>query len=133
MGGTLDAMNREQLDELRARAQRACDETRRILREFERNIEWSEELIARSEQLSVATADEIVDLLKVCEISARLINKRSSLVARSACEFLIPQGSNAITFLRDRAEIDRRRGDKCSADIWSEVASAAERIWRDAA
>lgn len=126
-------MNREQLDELRARAQRACDETRRLMRESKRNIKWSAEIIARSEQLLGATADEIVDLLKVCKISARLITKRSSLIERSACEFLMQQGSNAIAFLRERAEIDRGHGDELSADIWSEVANAAEGIWRDAA
>jgi len=79
MGGTSDAMNREQLDELRARAQRACDETRRILREFERNIEWSEELIARSEQFSAATLNEISESLKICKIAARYGNKCSLL------------------------------------------------------
>ena len=102
----LDAMNREQLNELRARAQRACDETERLLREATRNIEWSEQLIARAEQLSAATASEIFELLKICKISARLVNNRSSLVEQSACEFLIERGSNAIAFLREKAEID---------------------------
>ena len=126
-------MSREQLDELRARAQRACDETRRLLREAKRNIKWSEELIARSEQLSMATADEILELLKIYKISAKLINKRSSLVQQTACEFLIERGSNAIAFLREKAEIDRGLGHEFSADIWGVVADAAERIWRDAA
>ena len=126
-------MNREQLDELRARAQRACDETERLLREAKRNIEWSEELIARSEQLSTATADEILELLKTYKISARLVNKRSSLVQQTACEFLIERGSSAIAFLREKAEIDRGLGQEFSADIWGVVADAAARIWRDAA
>jgi len=129
----LDAVSREQLDELRGRAQRVCDETRRLIQQAKRNIKWSEEFIACSEQLSAATADEIVDLLKVCKISARLINKRSSLVERSACEFLLQQGSKAIAFLRERAEIDREHGDELSADIWRDVANAAEGIWLDAA
>jgi len=103
------------------------------LRESKRNIEWSEELIARSQQVSAATAYEILELLKICKISARLINKRSSLVERSACEFLIERGSNAIAFLREKAEIDRGLEHEFSADIWSEVADAAELIWRDAA
>ena len=126
-------MNREQLDELRAHAQRACDETRRLMCESKRNIKWSEELIARSEQLSAATADAISELLKICKISARLVSKRPSLVERSACEFLMQKGSNAIAFLRERAEIDHEHGDEPSADIWGEVANAAERIWQDAA
>src|SRR5215475_1658215 len=93
MGGgrCLDAINRERLDELRARAQRACDETRRLLREAKRNIKWSEELIARSEQLSTAPADELLELLKIYGISARLVNKRSSLVQRTAGEFLMSE------------------------------------------
>jgi len=103
------------------------------MREAKRNIKWSEELIARSEQLSAATANEISELLKVYKILARVVNKRSSLIQQSACEFLIQKGSNAVAFLRDRAEIDRGRGDKFSADIWDKVANAAERIWQDAA
>jgi hypothetical protein len=103
------------------------------MQEGKRDIKWSEGLIARSEQLSAATADEISELLKICKISARLATKRSSLIQQSACEFLIQQGLNAIAFLRDRAEIDRGHGDKFSADIWCKVANAAERIWRDAA
>src|SRR5215469_15407085 len=124
-------MNREQLDELRARAQRACDETRRLLPEAKGNIKWSEELIGRSAHLSTATSNEILELIKICKISARLVNKRSSLVEQSACEFLIERGSNAIVFLQERAEIDRGLGHEFSADIWSELANAAERIWRD--
>ena len=77
-------MSREQLDELRARAQRACDETERLLREAKRNIEWSEQLIARAEHLSAATAGEIFELLKICKISARLVNNRSSLSSQGA-------------------------------------------------
>ena len=96
-------MNREQLEDLRARAQRACDQTRQLMRESKRNIKWSEELIRRSEQLSTAVTDEILELLRVCKISAMLVNKRSSLVERSACEFLMQQGSNAIPFLREKA------------------------------
>jgi hypothetical protein len=126
-------MNREQLEELRALARRARDGIRPLVRESKRNIKWSEELIARSEQLSKATSDEILELLKIFKISRRLIDKRSSLIQQSACEFLIRQGSDAIAFLRDRAEIDRGLGDKLSADIWNKVANAAERIWRDAA
>src|SRR5215813_13847967 len=125
-------MNREQLDELRARAERACDGTKRLLREAKRNIEWSEELIARSEQLSADTPDEIFELLKINKVAARLVNKRFSLVQQTACEFLIDRGSNAITFLREKAEIDRGLGHEFSADIWGVVADAAERIWRDA-
>ena len=126
-------MNREQLEELRTRAQRACDETRRLLREAKRNIKWSEELIARSAQLSGATSDELLELIKICKISARLVDKRSSLVEQSACEFLIERGSNAIAFLREKAEIDYGLGHEFSAGIWSEIADTAERIWRDAA
>ena len=126
-------MNREQLNELRARAQRACDETTRVLREAKRNIKWSEELIARSAGLSAATSEEILELIKICKISARLVTERSSLVEQSACEFLIESGSNAIAFLQEKAEIESGLGHEFAADIWSEIADAAERIWREAA
>jgi hypothetical protein len=53
---------------------------------------------------------ERAELLKLCKILAKLVDKRSSLVERSACGFLIEQGSNAVVFLRDRAEIDRGHG-----------------------
>lgn len=49
-------------------------------------------------------------------------------VERVAAGFLARQGPAAITGLRERAEIAAANGDELSAEAWSDIADALERL-----
>jgi hypothetical protein len=55
----------------------------------------------------------------------------ADLVKEEAHKFIARSGKGAVADLRDRAEIATAQGDEFSAEVWTEIADAAEALLAD--
>jgi hypothetical protein len=55
----------------------------------------------------------------------------ADLVKEEASKFIARSGKGAVADLRNRAEIAAAQGDDLSAEVWTEIADAAEALLAD--